>query len=159
MSDFNVLTSVTSLPYGPATAGKPVLFDPASKRYHVPESPKESFHLKLHGWRCATELADTAYTYARYFVKGRWPKGEPTIATDLDYAFLYAKTIIKGKWPEGEAAILKSPRHAYYYAEDVTEGRWLEGEPIIASHLLYGRKYAKRFNLHYDEENQRFIEK
>lgn len=49
--------------------------------------------------------ADTAYHYARYIIKGRWPDAEPYIMKDSYYAYCYAAQVITGKWPEAEPYI------------------------------------------------------
>jgi hypothetical protein len=49
-----------------------------------------------------------SYMYAKYIIKGRWPKGEESISKDPQYSCLYAKDIIKGRWPRGEDAIAKN---------------------------------------------------
>lgn len=58
-----------------------------------------------------------------------------------------------------EKAIAKNPKYAYYYALFVLKDRFPAGEKAIASDPDYANLYTRRFNLHYDEKNQRFIEK
>ncbi|HUW49376.1 MAG TPA: hypothetical protein VMW36_11590, partial [Patescibacteria group bacterium] len=50
-------------------------------------------------------LAEWAYLYARYIIKGRWEEAEPVIASDPYQAYWYAKRIIKGKFKEAEKTI------------------------------------------------------
>ena len=57
-----------------------------------------------------------AYIHARDIIGGRFPEGEPAIATDTEYAYRYARYIIDGRWPEGEPAIATDAIHAYRYA-------------------------------------------
>lgn len=79
------------------------------------------------------ELSDpvTLYTYAKDFVKGRYPEAERVLVNDPQWACFYARDIIKGRWPEAEAAIVKSP-WAAFYAQHVIKGRWPEAEAAIA---------------------------
>ena len=86
-----------------------------------------------------------AYWYAIRVLKGRFPEGEPAIATDLYYAYLYARNVLKGRFPEGEAAIATDPDWAYHYAREVIDGRWLEAEATIATDPLSAEPYLKKF--------------
>jgi hypothetical protein len=86
-----------------------------------------------------------AYWYAIRVLKGRFPEGEPAIATSDTYAYLYARNVLKGRFPEGEAAIATNPDWAYHYARDVIEGRWLEAEATIATDPLSAEPYLKKF--------------
>ena len=90
------------------------------------------------------ELTDPywAYFYAKYIIKGRWPKGEETIAKDPKWAYFYAEVVIRGRWPEAEKIIANS-RWAYRYARDVIGGRWPEGEETIAKDPEWAYTYAK----------------
>ena len=85
---------------------------------------------------------DWAYHYARDVIKGRWPEGEPAIATHPGYVYLYAKDVIRGRWPEAEAAIATNPKLAYHYAKDVIGGRWPEAEATIAKIPVWAGMYA-----------------
>ena len=85
--------------------------------------------------------AKYAYLYARYIIKGRFPKGEKAIASDPEYAYWYAFYVIKDRFPEGEKVIASSPFYAYWYARDVINDRWPEGEKVIASDPDYASKY------------------
>ena len=100
------------------------------------------------------ELTDPydAYIYAKNVLKGRWPEGEPVIATDPGLAYEYADHVIKGRFPEGEPAIAKWPAWAYQYAKYILKDRWPEAEAVIAksnfasaglSHVRYAYEYAK----------------
>jgi hypothetical protein len=61
------------------------------------------------------------------------------------WAYYYARDVIGGRWPEGEPAIATSPYSAYYYARDVIGGRWPEGEPAIATSPDYANQYLEAF--------------
>ena len=100
------------------------------------------------------ELTDPydAYIYAKNVLKGRWPEGEPVIATDPGLAYEYADHVIKGRFPEGEPAIAKWPAWAYQYAKYILKDRWPEAEAVIVksnfasaglSHVRYAYEYAK----------------
>ena len=56
-----------------------------------------------------------AYFYARYIIKGRFPLGEPVIATDALNAFSYARFALKAPFPLGEPVIAVSEYAASYY--------------------------------------------
>ena len=78
-------------------------------------------------------------------VKGRWPKVEKLIASDLEYAFDYAKRVIKGRWPEIEQKILDNEDGlllAVEYATDVIKGRWPELEERLTDDPDLAIKYA-----------------
>lgn len=84
-------------------------------------------------------------------VKGRWPKIEKLISSDLDYAVAYAKKVIKGRWPEIEQRLLDSEdglHMAVEYAADVIKGSWpelekrLQNEPHLA--IMYALEASKR---------------
>ena len=57
----------------------------------------------------------SAFEYAYYIIKGRFPEGEATIAKNPQWAFFYAAEIIEGRFPEGEAAMSKDPHWASRY--------------------------------------------
>jgi len=71
--------------------------------------------------------------YARRVIKGRWPKGEPTIMKDPYDAQAYATQVIGGRWPEAEPTIATEPYSAVDYALFVIKGPWPEAEPAIRS--------------------------
>ena len=52
-----------------------------------------------------------AYDHAIYIIKGRFPAGEPAIATDARYA-LY---VISGRWLEAEEVIAYSEYNGDYW--------------------------------------------
>ena len=87
------------------------------------------------------ELMDPydAYRYASQVLKGRWPEGEPVIATDPGLAYQYATDVIGGRFPEAEATIAKWAAWAYQYAKDVIGGRWPEAEAVIAKSRFASR--------------------
>lgn len=60
-----------------------------------------------------------AYWYARDVIQGRWPEGEPTIASTPMWAYMYAKNVIGGRWPEAEEAISQDPTVACLYTDYV----------------------------------------
>lgn len=76
---------------------------------------------------------------------GRFPEGEPAIATDPYSAVQYAKHVIQGRWPEAEPVIATDPMSAYYYSKSVLKGRWPEGEPAIAKDPDYSILYLELF--------------
>jgi hypothetical protein len=93
------------------------------------------------------ELTDPhgAYFYAEEKLRmGRFPEGEPAIATDPYWAYMYARHIIKGRWPEAEATIATSP-WGFPYAWHVIGGRWPEGEATIAKDPIWAEKYLELF--------------
>lgn len=53
--------------------------------------------------------------YARYVLKGPWPKGEPAIAQDAYYAYGYASNVLEGPFPEAESVIAQDRIHARLY--------------------------------------------
>ena len=79
--------------------------------------------------------------YARRVVKGRWPKGEPTIMKDPYDSVVYADDVIKGRWPEAEPTIATEPYSAVDYALFVIKGPWPEGEPAIRSEMYCSNVY------------------
>jgi lambda repressor-like predicted transcriptional regulator len=108
---------------------------------------------------------DWAYRYAIDLFEKPWPAGEAAIAKDPKWAYLYALHValhvIGDPWPPGEAVIADSPEWAYAYARDVLYKRWngphkQQAENSIASDESTKYSYARKFNLTYDEENQRF---
>ncbi|MGZ8924238.1 MAG: hypothetical protein ACXW2E_00010 [Nitrososphaeraceae archaeon] len=64
-------------------------------------------------------------------LKGRFLKGEDTIATNAHYSYLYARDVLKGPFSEGENAIATNADCSYAYAKDVIKGRFIKGEPAI----------------------------
>jgi hypothetical protein len=72
------------------------------------------------------ELTDprSAFNYAKYVLKGRFPEGEAAIATDdTYYAYEYARDVIGGRFPEGEAVIATDPYRAKDYLEAFPEAK------------------------------------
>ena len=63
---------------------------------------------------------ESAYHYAKYVIKGKWPEAEPVIMKSAYWACLYAIDVIKGRWPEAEPIIMKDAKWACLYAQEVT---------------------------------------
>ena len=63
------------------------------------------------------------YYYAKHVIKGRWPEGEPYIATDPYWAYSYANYVLNRRWPEGEPAIARDPRLAKLYTNAFPEAK------------------------------------
>jgi lambda repressor-like predicted transcriptional regulator len=76
--------------------------------------------------------SECSFSYARYVIKGPWPKGEDAIAKSAKYSCDYAKEVIRGPFPKGEDIIAKSGNDSYYYAKYVIKGPWPKGEDAIA---------------------------
>lgn len=69
-----------------------------------------------------TYIRDAVSKYLRFFIKETLsPELEEKIADEAEWAFIYAKYTIKGPFPKGEAAILASPTYAYPYINDVIQ--------------------------------------
>lgn len=85
---------------------------------------------------------ETAYSYAYYVLKDRWPQGEPAIAKNPILARHYARSLIRGPWPEAEPTILQSPDDAYIYANLTLKRPWPEAEPIILKDPMTAAFYA-----------------
>ena len=87
----------------------------------------------------ALKNAESAYCYACYVLKGRWPEGESVIVADPCWAYYYANNVIKGRWPEAEAVIASDPTWAHSYAyhvlHDLDPSTW--GERFRAVHDLH----------------------
>lgn len=83
------------------------------------------------------------YLYARYYVGGRWPEGEPVIIRKIESAFQYAEDVIKGRWVEAEPIIFQDPYYAYHYASDIIKGRCQEAEPYLVKSNLWASWYAR----------------
>ena len=85
-----------------------------------------------------------AYRYARDVIKGPWPAGEATIATDAEYSYYYANYVLNGKpFKAGEAGIAKSVGWSYFYARDIIKGPWPAGEVTIAKDAEWSYNYAE----------------
>ena len=65
----------------------------------------------------------SALLYAEYVIKGRWPEGEPAIATDPMSAYDYSQFVLKGRFPEGERAIATSPNYSIIYLKAFPEAK------------------------------------
>ena len=63
--------------------------------------------------------AESAYSYARDVIKGRWELAEPTLAQDAGCAYLYAQDVIKGRFELAEPTIAQDAHYAYRYAINV----------------------------------------
>jgi hypothetical protein len=50
----------------------------------------------------------SAYAYALYVIRGRFPEAEAAIAKDPRWAYEYARYVIKGRFPEAEPRLRRS---------------------------------------------------
>jgi len=90
-----------------------------------------------------------SFAYAKGIIKGAWPAGERSIASDLWYAVDYAKEILQARWPAVEDKIARAAQSDNYYradvyAKNVIKGRWSEAEKF--------GKYNPSFIVAYSEE-------
>ena len=92
--------------------------------------------------RDQTNVSGLAYEHARDVIGGRFPEGEPAIATNPAIAYNYAKDIVKSRFPEGETVIAKNYQASYNYALNILKGRFPEGEAAIGSNPEHSRLYA-----------------
>lgn len=94
---------------------------------------------------------NTAYDYARDFLRGRFELGEPAIAKRAEYAYYYARDVLKSRFKLGEEAIAKSAYYSIMYAGKVLKGRFELGEPAIstspAKSIAYARLIGGKFPL------------
>ena len=69
----------------------------ALHRYDLGRSARRAAEAK------ALKSAESAYCYACYVIKGRWPEAEVVIIADPCWAYYYAKYVIKGRWPRPQS--------------------------------------------------------
>jgi hypothetical protein len=134
------------------------------KTYDTHISPKEAL-VKLRGGeidehllvRAVAKSAQCAYLYARDVLKGAFPLGEPTIATDALYSYVYATDVLKGPFPLGEKSIFDSP-YRYLYAKEVLQDRPWTGldqkvdEAMDLKKLVTHPKKLKTYHTHISPE-------
>jgi hypothetical protein len=90
-----------------------------------------------------------AYNYAFNVLKGPFPAGEATFATDPLYAFYYATgPLKKTRFPAGEPAIATEASLSYAYAQNVIRGPFPAGELAIAKDREFGFRYAELIDDH-----------
>jgi hypothetical protein len=89
-----------------------------------------------------------AKDYATTILKGRFKLAEPTIAKNSYASYIYALKVLKGPFKLGEPAILKDPEDALLYAKNVLKKPWPKAEPIIASNIWTTIEYNTSFNQH-----------
>jgi hypothetical protein len=75
----------------------------------------------------------------------RLPEAEPFIMKHPETAFSYARYVIEGRWPEAEPIIMKDPYSAYFYAVYVIEDRWPEAEDTIFRNKHAAEAYTAHF--------------
>ncbi|MEM4460766.1 MAG: hypothetical protein QXY70_01350 [Nanopusillaceae archaeon] len=84
-----------------------------------------------------------SYHYAKYILKGPFPKGEDTIAQSFEWGYKYALDVLQGPFPKGEDAISQNAWSSYFYASLVLKGPFPKGEDAIAKDPNLSYKYAK----------------
>ncbi len=112
------------------------------------------------------------YSYLIKVIKGRWPKAEPTFATDSKVFVAYVNRFIKDKWLEGEKYFLNhlkvvSPQdflfeyeieHLIPYLEKYRKGdRWLELEPYVKRNLSSFLNYVIAIGVRFPEIEKRIL--
>lgn len=81
--------------------------------------------------------------YSKEAVKGRWPKGEKTIAKDVYASFYYAKDVLKKRFPLAEKLISQDPEFSYKYSREIFKKKWTVGEAAISKSAFFSFLYAK----------------
>lgn len=80
----------------------------------------------------------SAMQYARTFIHGPFPAGEPAIAKDAECSYYYASEVLHGPFPAGEPAIATRGGWAMIYARYILKGPFPLGEKAILSHGQHG---------------------
>ena len=76
-------------------------------------------------------------------IMGRWAPAEPALAQDPETAYKYARRFLRERFKQGEPAIARSPKYSWFYVKDVLGyARFPLGEPAIAQNAEYAYKYA-----------------
>lgn len=87
-----------------------------------------------------------AYNYA-FYNNRRFHAGEPMIATQLHTTYNYAKFIIKGPWPKADDIFLQDSWWALHYVIDVVDKRYPKLENIIKQDREMKEKYENHFRV------------
>jgi hypothetical protein len=87
--------------------------------------------------------AQTSFWYAKYIIKGPFPKGEDKIAKWLRYAYTYANDILQGPFLKGEDTIAIDGYYSYLYAQNVLKDRFIKGEDAIIKNKKQLTSYIK----------------
>lgn len=85
-----------------------------------------------------------SYLYARYYIKGRWPKGEKVIIKCPYSSIGYTCEVLKTRWREAEDIIMSKPGSAVGYARTVLKKRWREAEDIIITDMESSLAYVRK---------------
>jgi len=146
-SELHVLLERLNDRYGP-----PLLPTPSATKY-IPRVRRATAREE----RLLTQSAEYALTYARNYLHGRFPRGEPAISENCVYALAYAKDVVGGRWRLGEPAISADARTAVTYCQTILHSPWALAEPYIAAdsgcsldyayHCLHDRFYAGENNI------------
>jgi len=73
----------------------------------------------------------TSFWYAKFILKGPFPKGEDEMAKWLRYAYGYASDVLHGPFPKGENTIATDSYYSCLYAQNVLKDRFIKGEGTI----------------------------
>lgn len=83
-----------------------------------------------------------AALYALYVTRGKFPEGEPIIATNIVVSYYYATNIICERFELGESIIAKDIFYAEAYATNL-KFRFEIAEPAIAENSFVSYRYAR----------------
>lgn len=120
--------------------------DESSPDYNIPWDKLKKSQSLMYMFRKLYNIYDHPYTDDQFHdTKAKLMKYKKLWATDPHCAMRLARYVIKGRFPEGEPAIASQSDTAYEYARYVIGERWPPGEKAVTRSEVYTRNYELAF--------------